>query len=211
MTTVFFGDVGATALIFDPWVVFDDDSQRFFIAGIDIASDFESNVYLAVSTTPTPTDGTDWHKYRLDFTHDPEALGLGIGAHFPDYVKLGVSDDAVFVSGNYFTIDTGTGFYSGITAIEKSGTAQRRTGEHFVRGVLPGLQYLSFEPIRFGQHPVLCRIHWQQSDPYARRNRCVDQSGFGTPLIWPSMPTIHRSIFHSWVAAPPRTHWKIES
>ena len=115
----FFGTVGATSTVFDPWVVYDDDTDRFFIVAIDVATDTESNVFLAVSTSSTPTSGTDWHKYKLDFTHDPEPAGLGIGPHFPDYEKLGVNDDAIFISGNYFPINQGTGIYAGITAIEK--------------------------------------------------------------------------------------------
>ena len=32
----FFGDVGATVAVFDPWILFDDETQRFFAIGIDI-------------------------------------------------------------------------------------------------------------------------------------------------------------------------------
>ncbi|MEM9645150.1 MAG: hypothetical protein AAF989_09155, partial [Planctomycetota bacterium] len=132
----FFGSVGATSTVFDPWVIFDDDSERFFVIGIDIANDTESNVFIAVSQDSTPTSGSDWHKYKLDFTHDPAAAGLGTGAHFPDYEKLGVNDDAIFVSGNYFAIDQGSGVYAGITAIEKGplltgGAANILYEEHF--------------------------------------------------------------------------------
>ncbi len=116
----FFGVVGATTSVFDPWVVFDDQSQRFFIVGIDVASTTRSNLYLAVSDDATPTRGSDWHKYQLDFTHHPEALRLGSLPHFPDYEKLGVSDDAVFISGNYYPIESGSGVYAGITALDKA-------------------------------------------------------------------------------------------
>ncbi len=116
----FFAAVGSTSTIFDPWIVYDVRSGRFFAMGIDIASSTQSNVYLAVSTTSAPTSAEDWHKYRLDFSHDPEPLGLGQGIHFPDYPKLAVSDDAVFISGNYFAIQGGNGVYAGITALDKA-------------------------------------------------------------------------------------------
>lgn len=132
----FFGSAGATSVVFDPWVIWDDDSQRFFVMGIDIASNTESNVFIAVSQDATPTGGNDWFKYKIDFTHDPTGTGLGTGAHFPDYEKMGVNDDAIFVSGNYFPISGGSGVYAGITAIEKApmltgGPANILYEEHF--------------------------------------------------------------------------------
>ncbi len=116
----FFGSVGATALVFDPWVIYDEDTERFFLVAIDVAESDVGNLFLAVSTSSTPSSGTDWHKYKLDFTHYPEELGLGLEAHFPDYEKMGVNDDAIFVSGNYYPITKGTGKYVGITAIDKA-------------------------------------------------------------------------------------------
>lgn len=143
----FFGEVGATVAVFDPWILFDDETQRFFALGIDIASNVESNVYLAVSTDDTPTSGDDWHKYKIDFTHIPDDLGLGSGAHFPDYPKMGVSDDAIFISGNYFPIGVGSGVYAGITAIAKEplldGGPAAIVYEEFFDGfsVMPMTQY----------------------------------------------------------------------
>ncbi|MBX7165735.1 MAG: S8 family serine peptidase [Pirellulales bacterium] len=114
----FFGSVGATTSVFDPWIVFDPDSKRFFAVGIDIASSNESNVFLAVSKDSTPTGGDDWWKYKLNFTDFTAALGSG--AHFPDYEKLSVDGDAVWISGNYFPISSGSGVYAGITALDKA-------------------------------------------------------------------------------------------
>ncbi|MBI1313173.1 hypothetical protein GC176_17925, partial [bacterium] len=140
----FFGSVGATSTVFDPWIIFDDDTQRFFVIGIDSingsGTDDTSAVYLAVSTdsTPTGSGSADWHKYKIDFTHNPAALGLGSGNHFPDYEKVGVNNDALFISGNYFPIDTGSGVYAGITAIEKapllSGGPVNKVYEEFFNG-----------------------------------------------------------------------------
>lgn len=142
----FFGEVGATSTVFDPWVLFDTDTDRFFAIGIDVASDVESNLFLAVSTDATPTSGADWHKYKIDFTNTPSPT-LGSEAHFPDYPKMGVNDDAIFISGNYFPIDAGTGVYAGITAIEKapllSGGPANVVYEEFFNGfsVFPMTQY----------------------------------------------------------------------
>lgn len=116
----FFGNVGGTATAFDPWIVFDVNSERFFFVAIDVESTEVANLYMAISTDSTPTSGTDWHKYRWNFAHDPSTLGLGTGNHFPDYEKISVTDDAVYISGNYFAIDEGTGVYAGITAFDKT-------------------------------------------------------------------------------------------
>ena len=116
----FFGSVGATTTVFDPWILYDHETDRFMAVAIDIESDTVSNVFLAISTDSTPTSGTDWHKYKIDFAHDATGTGLGDGVHFPDYEKMGVNSDAIFVSGNYFPINQGSGVYAGITAIEKA-------------------------------------------------------------------------------------------
>ena len=60
----FFGSVGATTTVFDPWVIYDDDSERFFVIGIDLEANDKSNVFIAVSTSSTPTSGSDWHKIQ---------------------------------------------------------------------------------------------------------------------------------------------------
>lgn len=117
--TGFFGSVGAQDTTFDPWILYDTATERFFIVAIDVESDEQAHLYFAVSTSSTPTSGTDWNKYQLDFAHDPEPLNLGTGLHFADYEKIGVSDDAIFVSGNYFAINQGSGVYTGITAFDK--------------------------------------------------------------------------------------------
>ena len=114
----FFGSTGTFSTIFDPHIVYDFESQRFFAVAIDVQSSTVSNLYLAVSKDSTPTSGDDWYKYKLDFTDS--TLGLGTGAHFPDYEKVAVSSDAVWISGNYFPIDAGSGVYAGLTAIDKA-------------------------------------------------------------------------------------------
>ena len=116
----FFGSAGATNLVFDPWIIYDTDSQRFYALGVELTSSVTTHIYLAVSTDSTPTSLNDWNKYKFDVTHVADGTGLGTGAHFPDYPKFSVGQDAVYVSGNYFAITSGTGNYAGITAIEKA-------------------------------------------------------------------------------------------
>ncbi len=163
----FFGSVGATTTVFDPWVVFDEASQRFFLVGIDVVSGNKSHMYIAVSTTATPTDGSMWTKHKLDFTHDPEPLGLGLDAHFPDYPKFSVDDEALYISSNYFPIGPGSGVYAGIVAIDKaqlvSGGSARIVYEDYFSGLsaFPLQTYGSSGPQYFAEafDSTTIRIH----------------------------------------------------
>ena len=66
-----------------------------------------SRIYLAVSTDSTPTNlTTDWSKYIINRTGTHTGTG---GSTFPDYPKLGVDDDAIYITGNDFGI-LGGGF-----------------------------------------------------------------------------------------------------
>jgi hypothetical protein len=107
-------------IVFDPWITYDPDSARFFAIGIDRVSGGggSSRVYLSVSTDSTPTNlTTDWNKYIINRTGTHTGTG---GSTFPDYPKLGVDDDAIYITGNDFGI-TGGGFsHVSLFAIEKS-------------------------------------------------------------------------------------------
>ncbi len=92
-----FFDVPSGHHDFDPKVIYDAPSGRFFAAyasfldkpgaGID-----EANLYLAVSTTSNPLD--QWKVYKRAWS-----------STFPDYPGIGVSDDKVTISVNVFDID----------------------------------------------------------------------------------------------------------
>ncbi len=88
--TGFFASVGATTTVFDPWALYDFETQRFFVIAVDIAGS-TSNIFVAVSKTSTPTGANDWHKYKIDFTHTPSGAtaALGSGAHFLTIPRLG--------------------------------------------------------------------------------------------------------------------------
>ncbi|MCA9121143.1 MAG: pre-peptidase C-terminal domain-containing protein [Planctomycetaceae bacterium] len=111
---------GTSNVIFDPWITFDPDSGRFIAMGVDrsLAGIGSSRVYLAVSTDSTPTNLTvDWNKYVIDRTGTHTSTG---GTTFPDYPKLGVNDDAIFITGNDFGIQSGGFSHVSLFAIEKA-------------------------------------------------------------------------------------------
>ncbi len=89
----FWGSVGATGFVFDPEVLYDELSGRFFaMAAEAYAPGNRSYVLIAVSDDSNP-NGT-WYKYRLDTT--------GLAGNLFDSPNIGVTSDAVIVTGDGF-------------------------------------------------------------------------------------------------------------
>jgi hypothetical protein len=78
----FFNTGGASAG--DPRCVFDPDSERFIL----LATDFGSNVFLAVSTTSDPTGS--WFKTAINVSQGSDA------GKWPDYPTLGVDAEGIY-------------------------------------------------------------------------------------------------------------------
>ncbi len=94
----FFGSVGAKGTVFDPKVVFDPHSRRFFVAALEGDFSTVSFVYVAISTSDAPRNlTTDWIKFRLD-----ELDSLGGRKQGVDYTQLGVDETALYVTANMF-------------------------------------------------------------------------------------------------------------
>lgn len=65
--------------IFDPQVIWDPDTNRFYYAADDIVSKgVDNRLLFGYSKTASPSSSADWCKYYT-----------GYGAEFPDYPKLG--------------------------------------------------------------------------------------------------------------------------
>ena len=149
---------GTNSTVFDPWIVFDHDSERFFAMGID-RSTFaggSSRVYLAVSTDSTPGNlGSDWNKYVINRTGTHRFTG---GSTFPDYPKLGVDDDAVYITANDFGILGGGFSHVSLFAIAKapllSGGPANIVYDESINNafsVHPVVNYDSGTPMRFAE------------------------------------------------------------
>ena len=106
------GDSGAGAVdletfcevgdCFDPKVIYDQESQRFVAVALEGKEFSDSYLHVMVSTDSTPENlSTDWDKFR----HVAGASITGNG--WFDYPGLGVSPDAVVVSGNIFLDSNG--------------------------------------------------------------------------------------------------------
>jgi hypothetical protein len=97
----FFSSLGITGSIFDPRIIYDQADQRFILSAgeIDFTGLTNGHVLLAVSASSDPT-GT-WNKFAID------SMGRtpnNTGNTFPDFPGLGLSQSAVYITTNQFTL-----------------------------------------------------------------------------------------------------------
>jgi hypothetical protein len=90
----FFNDPSLNANIYDPKVIYDSGSDRFFMTVLHGSTASTSLVLLCFSQTNDPNDG--WWIYQL--TGNP----LADNSWF-DYPGIGVSNNEVYVTGNLFS------------------------------------------------------------------------------------------------------------
>lgn len=92
---------------FDPRVLYDTASGRFFAAAVDNAGD-ANNFLVAVSNTSDPLDG--WTGFQIDSDADD--------SHWADFPMLGLNNDIVTISANMFGLD-GEGVNTSFLVIPK--------------------------------------------------------------------------------------------
>jgi len=89
----FWGSTGATGFVFDPEVIYDPGSGRFFaMAAEGFAPGNRSYVLIAVSDDSDPNGS--WFKYRLETT--------SFAGDLFDSPNIGVTDNALIVTGDGF-------------------------------------------------------------------------------------------------------------
>ncbi len=91
----FWGEEGATNFVFDPEVLYDPDSGRFFAMACERSTDTRSFFLLAVSDDSDPT-GT-WFKYRFDVTP--------ISDNDIDSPNMAIDSEAVYLCADFFGPD----------------------------------------------------------------------------------------------------------
>jgi hypothetical protein len=92
---------------FDPQIMWDARTKRFYYAGDSVASSLDNRLAFGFSKSASPNNATtDWCHYEV-----------GFGGDFPDYPKLGDSRDFSLIGVNVFTGNSFTG--SDIVAIGK--------------------------------------------------------------------------------------------
>lgn len=101
--------IGASSFdnVFDPQVIWDPGTNRFFYTTDLITSAGENLLAIGFSTTSSPSSAADWCKYNLSYGF----------TDFPDYPKLGDTANFFVIGVNVFSPNTFTG--SDIIAITK--------------------------------------------------------------------------------------------
>ena len=121
----FFSVRAANEDTFDPRVVFDTGSNRFFLSAagqIDnpscTAGTCVSHFFLAVSKTSSPatTGSGDWYFYAFDATLD----GTTPTANWADFPGLGVDSNVVVLTANMFSFSSDTFQRAKIRILDKS-------------------------------------------------------------------------------------------
>ncbi|MGR8932942.1 MAG: hypothetical protein ACU837_00960 [Gammaproteobacteria bacterium] len=77
--------------VFDPQVIWDPSTNRFYLTGDVVVSDTDNRLFFGFSKTASPNKADDFCKYFL-----------GYGAEFPDFPKLGDTNKAVLIGANVF-------------------------------------------------------------------------------------------------------------
>jgi hypothetical protein len=97
----FFGTSLSTHL-FDPKVLWDRQSARFFVVTLDNDTTSRSMIHLAVSPTGDPSDFTSWRTFSFDAT---ETIN---GEHtWADYPGFAVDSAAIYITANNIGFSTG--------------------------------------------------------------------------------------------------------
>lgn len=77
--------------VFDPQVIWDANTNRFYITGDIVVSNTDHRLAFVFSKTASPNSAADFCKYFLTY-----------GANFPDFPKLGDTKDVVLIGANVF-------------------------------------------------------------------------------------------------------------
>lgn len=189
----FFGSVQSYGDTFsDPYVLYDDLSQRFYVGVLEITASGNSNFDFAVSRTANPTDFTrsSWTDFTR-FTSVTEG-----GADFADFPKMGWNADAVFVSLNEFPNNNGP-VHDLILSIDKSallaGTALQQNVNYFQTDVQTDLG------LGNGDHRILipARMHGNQPgnlEYFVQQNQ---------DLTFTSQSTVNVVVMQNYLGAAP--------
>ena len=87
------GVIPAGAFSFDPRILYDHDSGRWFALSVD-APGLPNNFLVAVSATSDPTDG--WTGFQIDADTD--------NLQWADFPTMGIDDEGVYVVGKMFEV-----------------------------------------------------------------------------------------------------------
>lgn len=95
--------------VFDPQIIWDAQTNRFYYMADDIVSDRDNRLAFGFSKTPAPSSAADFCHYEM----------TGFGTDFPDYPKLGDTQSFLLAGTNTFDAVTSGFLGSDLYSITK--------------------------------------------------------------------------------------------
>lgn len=178
-TNGFWGEKGASGFVFDPEVLYDELSGRFFaMAAEGFAPGNKSYVLIAVSDDSDP-NGT-WHKYRFETT--------GTSGDLFDSPNIAVDANVVYITGDGFP--SGPGTYPVYTFDKPSLLAGNPPATQKQVLLSTSTQSAGIPPVSYDNPPALYMIEHKES----ASNTSVRLIALTDPLGTPTFTTFTLTV-----------------
>jgi hypothetical protein len=159
----------------DPYLLYDDQAQRFYVAVLEIpANEQQTVIDFAVSNSANPTDlsSANWTVFA------PITSANEGGTELPDFPKMGFNNDAVFISTNQFSATSFT--HNLILAISKASILAGGTLQTFQTNVATNADIQILIPARMHGGPPNSEFFVQKNDEATSTINVVQESDYLT-------------------------------
>ncbi len=185
----FWGSVGATGFVFDPEVVYDELSGRFFaMAAEAFAPGSQSFVLIAVSDDSNPNGS--WHKYRLNTS--------SLAGDLFDSPNIGVDADTVYITGDGFGLGANYPVFVYDKASLLVGDPPAQTNAFTIT---TSTQSAGIPPVSFDSPPALYLIEHREGSSNTAVRLIALQNALTSPTITSFILTVPT---YGWPEDPPQ-------
>ncbi|MEW6253311.1 MAG: hypothetical protein AB1716_21940, partial [Planctomycetota bacterium] len=169
----FWGSLGATGFVFDPEVLYDELSGRFFaMAAEAYAPPNQSKSYVLIAVSDDANPNGTWYKYRFETS--------GLAGNLFDSPNIGVDANVVYVTGDGF----GLGAVYPVYTFDKAS---------LLAGVPPAVQRsltmptstqsAGYSPVSFDNPPALYMCEHAESNPATTVRLIALRDPLGAPYF----------------------------
>ncbi|MEE9130176.1 MAG: hypothetical protein V3T84_09170 [Phycisphaerales bacterium] len=171
----FWGSVGAGDLVFDPEVIYDEISGRFFAVAADTNGAF---AYFLVAVSDDSDPNGLWHKYRFD---------AGPLFNFLDSPNIGVDAEVVYLTGDHGSFTT---IYGVMTLDKASLLAGDPPAQANLFTIPTGTESAGIPPVSFDNPPALYLIEHKEASTNTSVRLIALQDPLGSPKITDALVTV---------------------
>ncbi len=185
----FWGELGTTGFVFDPEVLYDEMSGRFFaMAAEAYAPGNKSYALVAVSDDSDPNG--DWHKYRFD-------TSVQSGDMF-DSPNMGVDAAVLYITGDAFGLGAKYPVYTFDKASLLAGNPPAMTGETVLS---TSTQSAGIPPVSYDNPPALYMCEHKEDSSNTSVRMIALQDPFGAMKFTTTDVTVPA---YGWPENPPQ-------